>query len=776
LRGLITKENSVALVSKRLMRAVAGRRAIVGLVAAGLVLLAVLTVFALELANTQAKSRQDVISRVHERSVLAAALIDSLLRSSDSQVKVYEARYGRRMVSGRALDAIRQQNTYVALVTPNGHVLAKSRGFTPQAQADLSRSAALALVRAKHPYGLGNVLPLGSTGVINLAVKFATAYGPRVLLTGLNPRALKGFFTGELRRIPGVKGAHNYIVDGDDVVVASTNPARPAGYRFSTPFERAALSQSSGTRRGYYYDQVTIPNSTWRILLAAPANRLFASVSGLRKWLPWVIFGAFALVALAALGLGSRVLRSAERGLRNANSRLQDVNAQLEQANRALAHDALHDPLTGLPNRALLMDRLTQMLQRARRDSAIGCAVLFIDLDGFKLVNDSLSHAVGDLLLVAVARRFAELLRPGDTVARLGGDEFAVLLDSVITSEDATGVAERVHDALEEPFDVAGHELFVRASIGISLRSSGVSAHDLVRNADIAMYDVKRRGTSSYVIFDDTMRQRVVDRLALETELRTAVERSLIRVKYQPIVDLTTGEVRGLEALARWPEGSPEVPPVEFIAVAEESGLIRALGHHVLRTALADFAIWRGRSLVDEQVYLSVNISRQQLDDPALPAVILGALDESGVPAEMLRLEITESTLMQEPHLIQRIVSEVCAHGVGLHLDDFGTQYSSLSSLLEFPVVALKIDRGFVSSVTRHDQSTTIVRTIISLAHGLGLLAIGEGVENADELRCLGELGCDWGQGFLFAHPLERGELEAALGQWSPVRHSLSGA
>ena len=757
------------------LKDLAGRRAAVSLVVAAVIVLAILTVFAVELSDTQAKSRQDVVARVHERSVLAAALIDSLLHSADAEAKLYQVRYGGRVVSDRALNQIRQQNTYVALVTPSGRVLAHSRGLTKQARADLKHSAALALVRTRRTYGLGNVLPYGRAGVINLAVKFPTRYGSRVLLTGFDPRALNGFLTGELRRIPGVRGAHNYILDGNDVVVASTNPARPPGYRFSTPAQRDALSHASGTRRGYYYDQVTIPNSTWRIVLAAPASRLFASLSGLRGWLPWLIFAAFALVAATALLLGARMLRSAETGLRDANSRLQDVNARLEEANRTLAHDALHDPLTGLPNRALLMDRLDQMLGRARRDSAIGCAVLFIDLDGFKMVNDSLSHAVGDLLLVAIARRFAEVLRPGDTVARLGGDEFAVLLDQVVTPEDATLVAERVHGALDGPFHVAGHELFVRASIGISLRSDGVSAHDLVRNADIAMYDVKRRGTGSYVIFDETMRQRVVDRLALETELRAAVEQSLIRVKYQPIVDLATGQVRGLEALARWPEGRREVPPAEFIAVAEASGLIRSLGHHVLRTALDDFASCREEGLVDPEVYLSVNISRQQLDDPALPEIILDALADSGVPPEALRLEITESTLMQEPQLIQRIVAEVCSHGVGLHLDDFGTQYSSLASLLEFPVVALKIDRGFVGSLTHRDHSTTIVRTIISLAHGLALLVIGEGIEDGDELRRLKAMGCDWGQGYLFARPLERDQMEEVLGHWSR-RHSLSGA
>ncbi|MFL5823417.1 MAG: putative bifunctional diguanylate cyclase/phosphodiesterase [Solirubrobacteraceae bacterium] len=747
------------------------RRAVAGLTAAGLLVFALLTVFAIELSDTQQQSRRDVMSRVHERSVLAAALIDSLFQTVRQQVPQLEARYGGPHVSSRVLDAARQQNAYLAVLDQAQHVLAASHGFTPQARADLKHSAALALVRAGRSYAVGNVLPYGRTGVINLAIVFPTRYGRRILLTGLPPRSMTGFLTGDLRRIPGVKGAHNYVIDGDDVVLATTNPARPPGYRFSTPAQRAALSRPSGSSRGRYYDQVPISNSTWRILLAAPSARLFASVAGLGKWLPWLIFGAFALVAMAALLLGSRVVRSAESRLRKANTQLTEVNLQLEQVNESLAHDALHDPLTQLPNRALLMDRMDQMLQRSARDAAIGCAVLFIDLDGFKPVNDSFSHAVGDLLLVAVARRFQTLLRPGDTVARLGGDEFAVLLDSVVTEEDATAVAERVHESLKESFDVAGHELFVRASVGIALQSPGVSAADLLRNADIAMYDAKRRRTGGYVIFDETMRRRVVDRLALENELRTAIEESALGVHYQPIVDLSTGQLRGLEALARWPNGGRGVSPLEFIPVAEESGLIRALGRHVLHQALGTLATWRARGLVGDDVYVSVNISRRQLDDPALPGDILSALADSGVPAEALRLEITESMLMQEPQRIQRIVSDVCAHGVALHLDDFGTQYSSLAALLQFPVVALKIDRSFITSAISENTGTgMIVRTIISLAHGLGLRAIGEGVETPDELERLTEMGCDWGQGFLFARPLDREQLDSVLAGWSPLR------
>src|SRR5947209_5955231 len=294
------------------MRIVSRRRAVLGLVVAAVVVFALLTVFAIELSSTQSKSRQDVITRVHERSQLAAALIDSLLKSAGGQAKLYQARYGGRTVSSRALNQARQQNTYMALVTLSGRVLAKSDGFTSQAQADLKRSAAMALVRSGHPYGLGNILPYGRMGVVNLAVRFATRYGERVLLTGIPPSSLSAFLAGELRRIPGVRGEHNYVLDGEDAVLASTNPARPTGYRFTAPSARAALSQTSGTKNGHYYDQVRIPNSTWRIILAAPSDRLFASLSGLRGWLPWLLFAAFALVAVAALLLGARVVRSAE--------------------------------------------------------------------------------------------------------------------------------------------------------------------------------------------------------------------------------------------------------------------------------------------------------------------------------------------------------------------------------------------------------------------------------------------------------------------------------
>ena len=450
---------------------------------------------------------------------------------------------------------------------------------------------------------------------------------------------------------------------------------------------------------------------------------------------------------------------------------LSDITER-RRAEHQLRHDAFHDSLTGLPNRALFMDRLEHALVANVRDPTAVQAVLFLDIDRFKLVNDSLSHAIGDRLLVLSASRVAEALRPGDTVARIGGDEFTILLEDV--GAESAGrfatVATRIQESLNEVFKIDDHRLFITASIGISLSTPDISAEDLLRNADIAMYEAKRSGRGRIATFDQSMHQYVTIRLRRENDLRRGVERSLFRVHYQPIVDLRTGRLRGFEALVRWPEGWVPVEPEEFIPIAEETGQIGPLGFQVLQIALADLASWRGSGLLEDDVRMSVNVSGRQLDDPKFPEDVLGAIEAAGLPCDVVGLEITESILMREPERVADIVSAVCASGVGLEMDDFGTGYSSLAALHKFPVNALKIDQTFVAALNTAGDSEVIVRSILALAKSLGLQVIAEGIERPDQLQRLRTLGCDFGQGYAISEPMPADEVESFLRLWSPAQ------
>jgi diguanylate cyclase (GGDEF)-like protein len=403
-----------------------------------------------------------------------------------------------------------------------------------------------------------------------------------------------------------------------------------------------------------------------------------------------------------------------------------------------------------------------------------------VDMDHFKDVNDTLGHHVGDELLRTVATRIDSTVRAlvpprsaedsATTVARLGGDEFAVLLEDIVDAAGAMVVAERVLRSLDAPFSVDGHGLFASLSIGIALQLPGLGPADLLSNADIAMYHAKRRGRGRCAHFDEAMRRRIVHRLARENELRQAVDASLLTIHYQPIVSLATGEIRGMEALARWPEGWGAVPPSEFIAIAEDTGMIGSLGQHVLRVALATLAGWRRDGLVADDVCMSVNLSARQLDDPGLAAQVQAAIARTKLPPNALKLEITESTLVTEPERTRDVFAEVCAGGIGLHLDDFGTGYSSLSALQRFPVDALKIDRSFVADLAADgDGNEVIIRSTVAMAHSLGLPVIAEGIETPAQLRRLRSLGCEFGQGHLFSPALSADDIAALLARWRPA-------
>jgi diguanylate cyclase (GGDEF)-like protein/PAS domain S-box-containing protein len=453
-------------------------------------------------------------------------------------------------------------------------------------------------------------------------------------------------------------------------------------------------------------------------------------------------------------------VRDAEgRATRVAGS-LSDVTERKRTETR-LQHDALHDALTGLPNRMLFLDRLEQAMRRAaRRGADVVCAVLFVDLDRFKLVNDSLGHRAGDALLTAVARRLESALRPGDTVARLGGDEFTVLLEEISDVHEATRVAERIHATLADSFTIGGRELVVGASVGIALGAPDAHPEELVRDADVAMYRAKAEGRGRHEIFDARMHAALVARLDIESELRAAIEARALRVLYQPIVSTASGRITGFEALCRWPGAlGRAIEPAEFVAVAEETGLILALGGFVLEESCRQVAAWR-RTPAGEGLTLSVNVSGRQLREPSFPDAVAAALAGSGLEPESLRLEVAESALVAEPEVVRATLAALHERlGVRAWIDDFGIGASSLRQLHRFPGDAVKIDRSLVAEA----GSYAIVKAIVGLAHTLGLEVVAEGVETRDRLDVLKVLGCEFAQGFLFSAPLEAAEAAALL-------------
>lgn len=447
-----------------------------------------------------------------------------------------------------------------------------------------------------------------------------------------------------------------------------------------------------------------------------------------------------------------------------------------KQAENQLVHHALHDNLTGLANRALFMDRLQQAISRGKRLSDYQFAVLFMDLDRFKVLNDSLGHIVGDQLLVEIARRLEACLRSVDTIARLGGDEFTILLEGIRDAEDACHLADRIHQALQTPFNLNGQEVFTSASIGIALSDREYDRpEDLLRNADTAMYRAKTLGRARHAMFDTAMHKRAVALLQLETDLRRAVAISSspsqsqeFCIHYQPIVALKTGQISGFEALVRWQH--PErglISPAEFIPLAEDTGLIVPLGQWILAESCRQLQQWQAQFLPSLPLSISVNLSTKQFSQPSLIEHIGQLLHDPTLQAQKtqinLKLEITESVIMENPEAAKTMLEQLKAMGVQLLIDDFGTGYSSLSYLHRFPIDTVKIDQSFISHMSTDSESAEIVRAIVSLAHNLGMNVIAEGIERVEQWQQLRALGAEYGQGFFFAKPLDRAGVEELM-------------
>jgi diguanylate cyclase (GGDEF)-like protein len=533
------------------------------------------------------------------------------------------------------------------------------------------------------------------------------------------------------------------IVDGRGVTLARYErhasaplPASPAG-AFANYLDVAEPVQVNNQQIG-------------TVAIRATLDELFARLA--------TYAGLTLAVALCSLGLAWALVASMRRAVRKAEEHL-----------HFLAHV---DSVTALPNRHEFNERLSSALEQAdRNETAVG--LLLLDLDNFKVVNDTLGHDCGDILLKLVAERLRETLRSTDIICRIGGDEFVIIVEPSEQEAEVEAVARKILAALTAPFALGGHQLYVSASIGVSLYPRDArDAGTLTRSADTAMYHAKHQGKNGFAVFQAAMDERAQKRLKLEANLRRALDRGELELHYQPQIDLRSGRVVGVEALARWQCAElGQVSPAEFIPVAEESGIIVPLGRWVLTSACRQAALWRDAGLLDTIEHVAVNLSARQTRDGALMDDISALLAETGLPARLLELEITEGVLMENVNANLDLLHSLQAAGIHLSIDDFGTGYSSMSYLKRFPIDQLKIDRSFVHDVPGDGEA--IATAIIAMAHSLGLTVVAEGVETADQLAFLREAGCDIMQGYYFARPMPVAELTALLRQrrtdWHPL-------
>ncbi len=516
--------------------------------------------------------------------------------------------------------------------------------------------------------------------------------------------------------------------DPAQILITTGEPPRPGARRVTHPVR-------AGTE-------------TWS-LLVSPRQPLLGSVV---QSTPWLFLAGGLLTAILVAGLVEVLAR-----------RRRYAEGLVEERTEELREAAVHDALTDLPNRKLLVDRLELALARQLRTGR-DVALLFLDLDRFKLLNDSRGHAIGDQVLVTVAERLRQVVRPSDTVARFGGDEFVVVCEDVDGVGDATGLGERIARALDTPFTVEGGEVFLSASVGISMAGPGSSAEELLRDADSAMYRAKEQGRSRIEFFDEGMRTEAGVRLEVQNALHRAVERDELRLLYQPVIDLPTGRMTGVEALLRWAHPDQGIlPPALFVPMAEELGLIVPIGTWVFAEAARQWVEWQRANPRTPPLTLAVNLSTRQLRDPGVVDAFRRIIEETGIEPTSVCLELTETVLMEDPFLYLQPLRDLKALGLRLALDDFGTGHASLSYLKRFPFDVLKIDRSFVRGLGRDAADRAIVRGVIDMAHALGLSVVAEGIEDREHLVELRALGCDLAQGYHFARPLPPEAISALL-------------
>jgi diguanylate cyclase (GGDEF)-like protein len=444
-----------------------------------------------------------------------------------------------------------------------------------------------------------------------------------------------------------------------------------------------------------------------------------------------------------------------------------------QRAAETLLHHATHDALTGMPNRALLLDLLKRSLARQRRRAGERTAVFFVDLDGFKAINDTLGHAAGDRLLRHIAERLSTVVRPQDTLGRLGGDEFVIVCEALTEEHPVVGIAERLSASLRDPFELDGEQFLVTASVGIALADGFEDPDSLIAQADAAMYRSKELGRGRYEIFSDELRARIEKRLELERALRRAIEREELCLYYQPEVDLRSGAIIGVEALLRWQRPGALMMPGDFIGLAEDTGLIVPIGTWVLHEALRQLGLWDEDAAMAESPWMSVNLSVRQLSDPDLIAGVAAALSDYGANPARLLLEVTESVVLDDADAGMTVLTALRSLGTEIAIDDFGTGYASLSYLRQFPASVVKVDRSFIAEIDTDPRTQSIVEAIVAMSHALGLAIVAEGIETAEQLAVVHKLGFDIGQGFFFARPAPAAKIHELLTTNTPFADLL---
>jgi len=512
------------------------------------------------------------------------------------------------------------------------------------------------------------------------------------------------------------------------------------------------------------YDPDIVYNESDKDLLGYVAQHVSTSLQ--RHRARKAIHQAHRELQLANDQLEQRVLERTKK-LQESNAILKDNIEERKLIENKLAHDAFHDSLTHLPNRPLFLNRLGHAIDKLQRDPDAHFAVLFLDLDRFKIINDSLGHHIGDLLLKGISKRILKCIRPGDTLARLGGDEFAILLLDLSISVAANIVTERIASQLEPPFELDEHVVFTTTSIGINLcTESNQTADDILRDADTAMYHAKSLGKAQHAVFDNSMYKKAVMRLRLESELRRALEKNQISVFYQPIVNLNNGRTIAFEALARWLHPDMGwVSPVDFIPIAEETGLILDLGLYILDEGLKQTRIWQQQDPRLENMMISINLSTKQLSQPDLIKDSMQIIQANEFPLDLIRFEVTETILIDNFEAAKDVLHQYSKAGIKILLDDFGTGYSSLSYLHHFPIDVLKVDRSFVSQMESRDENMAIISTIKALASSLNMEVVGEGIETSEQLSILKSMDFEYGQGYYFSRPMPADEVNLYLQQ-----------